>query len=293
LAELVLHSTGAASSYVDDPRSSRNLYSCRVANQRIGPSQAPAADDSALRSPGQPLGAGLRRYFESRLMHDLSAVRIHTDSAADRSARDLGAAAYTLGNGIVFQRDRYAPDAPTGRRILAHELIHVLQQAGEVAPPGFGRESAVRGLAMPGAGFRVTPDRSGLLRRIPIEGLPPKTDLANEQMRALDRQRAGVETGPGLSWDEIKKAGYDYLIEQAAEWREWYVASLRERASGLPTGLQPTAMGFMDVVGADLMLLTDLLFFDLALVVGAVESLVAMVTGLLTIILKIIEVALH
>jgi hypothetical protein len=60
---------------------------------------------------------------------DFSAVRVHTDSRAAESARDVGALAYTVGNHIVFNTNEYAPDTNVGRKLLAHELTHVVQQS--------------------------------------------------------------------------------------------------------------------------------------------------------------------
>src|SRR6185369_1733155 len=57
-------------------------------------------------------------------------VRVHSDSSAERSARDMNAAAYTVGNHIVFSSGRFEPETPEGRRLLAHELTHVVQQSG-------------------------------------------------------------------------------------------------------------------------------------------------------------------
>jgi hypothetical protein len=63
-----------------------------------------------------------------RLGHDFGDVRVHTDAAASESARAVNAHAYTVGSDIVFQSDRYQPDTDTGRRMIAHELTHVVQQ---------------------------------------------------------------------------------------------------------------------------------------------------------------------
>lgn len=66
--------------------------------------------------------------MENRLQRDLSAVRVHTTPTAAKSATALNAAAYTLGHNIVFAPGRYSPNSPDGRRLLAHELTHVVQQ---------------------------------------------------------------------------------------------------------------------------------------------------------------------
>jgi hypothetical protein len=93
---------------------------------------APAGVHDVLRSSGRPLAGGTRAFFENRFGRDFSSVRVHTDAAAGRSARDIHAAAYTVGHNIVFAQGRFSPDTDGGRRLLAHELTHVVQQSGQV-----------------------------------------------------------------------------------------------------------------------------------------------------------------
>jgi hypothetical protein len=93
-----------------------------------GPGEAPAAVGEVLRSPGQPLGAGVRAFMEPRIGHDFSRVRVHTGGLASRSADAVGALAYTVGNDVVFRDGQYAPETAEGRRLIAHELTHVVQQ---------------------------------------------------------------------------------------------------------------------------------------------------------------------
>jgi len=81
-----------------------------------------------LRSPGQPLDAGTRAFMEPRFGRDFSHVRIHTDVPAAASAHAVAALAYTVGQQIVFGSGQYAPTTPAGRRLLAHELAHTVQQ---------------------------------------------------------------------------------------------------------------------------------------------------------------------
>lgn len=89
---------------------------------------------------GQPLDPVFRREAEHRYGEDLSGVRVHTDPEAARSADILDAEAYTYGNHIAFAQGRYLPRSSAGRRILAHELAHVVQQRRGGSPlPGFGR----------------------------------------------------------------------------------------------------------------------------------------------------------
>ncbi|MEM9006464.1 MAG: DUF4157 domain-containing protein [Cyanobacteria bacterium P01_F01_bin.86] len=79
----------------------------------------------SLQGSGQPLPASARNFFEPRLGHDFSNVRVHTDAA---SAHSLNARAYTTGRNIVFGAGQYAPATATGKHLLAHELTHVIQQ---------------------------------------------------------------------------------------------------------------------------------------------------------------------
>jgi hypothetical protein len=62
--------------------------------------------------------------------HDFSQVRVHASSRAAAAADAIDARAFTLGQDIVFARGQYRPEVPSGRRLLAHELVHTLQQGG-------------------------------------------------------------------------------------------------------------------------------------------------------------------
>jgi Domain of unknown function (DUF4157) len=91
--------------------------------------EAPSLVHDVLHSPGQPLDPATRAYFEPRFGHDLSSVRVHADEKAAQSAYSIHAHAYTAGHDIVFGEGKFAP-ATEGRRLLAHELAHVVQQGG-------------------------------------------------------------------------------------------------------------------------------------------------------------------
>jgi hypothetical protein len=77
---------------------------------------------------GRPLDASTRAEMESALGHDFGDVRVHTGGDATASAQRLGARAYTVGDDVVFGADGYDPASDAGRRTLAHELTHVVQQ---------------------------------------------------------------------------------------------------------------------------------------------------------------------
>jgi hypothetical protein len=84
--------------------------------------------DIVARGGGKPLDPRTRNNMEHALGADFSEVRIHTDSEASTSARAVQALAFTVGNNVVFQSGLFQPDTPTGQRLLAHELTHVMQQ---------------------------------------------------------------------------------------------------------------------------------------------------------------------
>ena len=90
---------------------------------------APASVDRVLASPGRPLEPALRQDMEQRFGHDFSRVRVHSGGAAEQSAREVNANAYTVGHNIVFGAGRFAPGTHEGRRLIAHELTHVVQQS--------------------------------------------------------------------------------------------------------------------------------------------------------------------
>ncbi|MFY1825796.1 eCIS core domain-containing protein [Myxococcus fulvus] len=94
------------------------------------PSQEVSAHVACGLGSGHPLESSARAFFEPRFGHDLGGVRIHTDAKAAASARALQARAYTVGSDIAFQEGAYSPATHAGRRLLAHELTHVLQQTG-------------------------------------------------------------------------------------------------------------------------------------------------------------------
>lgn len=89
---------------------------------------------AGLPSRGASLPHAVRSHFEPRFGYDFSNVKVHTDSAAARSAQSINAHAFTIGNNIVFNAGRFSPSTDPGSRLLAHELTHVVQQSAMVQP---------------------------------------------------------------------------------------------------------------------------------------------------------------
>jgi hypothetical protein len=108
-----------------------DLHIQRLAEQTTGATEtAPASVDRALAGPGNPLEPAVQQDMQQRFGHDFSRVRVHCGAAAEQSAREVNAHAYTVGHHVVFGSGQFAPTTPGGRRLLAHELTHVVQQSG-------------------------------------------------------------------------------------------------------------------------------------------------------------------
>jgi hypothetical protein len=109
-----------------------------IQRRAISPGRNPgitAAARAVISTPGRPLPRSLRASIEPLFGADFSRVRVHTDLAAAESARAIAAEAYTVGHDLVFGRDRYAPETHAGRKLLAHELTHVVQQRAMTLSP--------------------------------------------------------------------------------------------------------------------------------------------------------------
>ena len=100
----------------------------RAAVNSVPANGVPPIVHDVLNSSGQPLDAGTRAFMEPRFGHDFSLVRVHTDARAAESARSVNALAYTVGRNVVFGTGQYTPGTSEGRRLMAHELTHVVQQ---------------------------------------------------------------------------------------------------------------------------------------------------------------------
>lgn len=96
--------------------------------------EAPDSVNRVLGSSGRALDTPLRKEMESRFNHDFSQVRVHRGSVAEQSAREVKAHAYTVGHNIIFGAGQFAPETHQGRRLIAHELTHVVQQSGNLSP---------------------------------------------------------------------------------------------------------------------------------------------------------------
>lgn len=125
----------------------------------------------SIGNSGEPISTSLRGFFEPRFGHDFSQVRLHTGAAAGEIARDAHAAAFTVGRDIVFSNESYTPETESGRKLLAHELTHVVQQSSgaestrvpdvQRPEPGASPEQAPSSSGPPLSHGKATPDLPG------------------------------------------------------------------------------------------------------------------------------------
>jgi hypothetical protein len=186
--------------------------------------------DEALLSPGQPLEATTRRTMESRMGQDFNAVRVHTDARSAAAAAAIDARAYTMNRDIVFGAHEYAPQTESGRRLLAHELTHVVQQRsgahlpGGIGPPNDAHERNADAVANELAQGRSSEELlggykgiAGLVKRgvsgaataVPTKAgasTIQRTPSLKKQANALARELKRLIDG--ATWKEIRKRVY-------------------------------------------------------------------------------------
>jgi hypothetical protein len=95
-----------------------------------GMETVPPSVHRVLAGSGRPVEPTLREEMEQRFGHDFTRVRVHAGGAAEQSAQEVNANAYTVGHHIVFGATQFSPGTNSGRRLIAHELTHVVQQSG-------------------------------------------------------------------------------------------------------------------------------------------------------------------
>lgn len=123
----------------------------------------------SLRGEGQPLPETVRAYFEPRFGQDFGGVRLHTGAEGARAARSVNARAFTTGKDIAFGTGQYSPETSSGKRLLAHELTHVVQQ-GAASHIDSGAKHSPTGLMKQSSSAS---EHSGqMVQRAPIEILP-------------------------------------------------------------------------------------------------------------------------
>ena len=210
----------------------------------------PSIVHDVLRSSGQPLDAATRALMEPRFGHDFSGVRVHTDAGAAESAQAVNALAFTVGRDIAFAYGQYAPSTNEGRKLIAHELTHVVQQSAspagkakrlEMGPPLSNFERAATAFAhdaaLRSAGARLPfSEISVQVQRQPRPGAgndkptPPKLNyrtaerfnksFARPNSLGWESKLETVSGGSYKSWADLWKAGqYDEFADAVAQFQ--------------------------------------------------------------------------
>jgi len=187
------NSTGLAASECEECKQKLQ----RRAGDGDAPAVAPPIVHEVLKSPGQPLDREARAFMEPRFGHDFSRVRIHTDDNAAESARAVNALAYTVGSNIVLGHGKHAPSSISDRRLLAHELTHVVQQGESTLPP-------VGALAI-GPPQSKDEDRADVLASAVMAGSSASPSLSSLTMSLLQRQDAGKKEAQKLPQTEVQQ----------------------------------------------------------------------------------------
>jgi hypothetical protein len=175
--------------------------------------------------PGEPLDGDTLTYFEPRMGCTLAAVRIHTDPAAAQSAAQIRARAFTYGHHIAFASGEYQPQSASGKRLIAHELAHVVQQRGTPAgsSPTIQRQPAEPepfrlDAPDPAAPVSWAEPRAPEPENVSWGELPPAPDVAEgpvcrpEADLVCGREGDPEPLGPAIEFEDVVfAANADYL----------------------------------------------------------------------------------
>ena len=222
----------------------------RCGDGRCACNRCRARDDAVRRAldvPGRALDAPLRLAMESRFGFDFSGVRLHTHDRAAESADVIGARAYTVGSHIAFAAGRYEPATSSGRRLLEHELTHVLQQAtGRVPEPVGGALAVVEDPALEREAAAGRQSDGAVRRAAP--GRASGRAIQRDPQDALRRQTC--EAAPAT--EQFASTACSYRApENCPSYQEWVVSftglqSFAARASPTPSQTPPHVF---DVLG--------------------------------------------
>jgi hypothetical protein len=233
-----------------------------VSGGQAEPHGLPPVVDDVLHSPGHALDPRSRTFFEPRFGHDFGHVRVHADGRAAEAARSVGARAFSVGRDLVFGPNEYAPETNGGRRLLAHELAHVMQQrhAPDHGPIAMGDGSleeeadAIGERALAGSPpGRATSAPRGLHRQqVSDTETPPEARTTESATPALPRRETVTNAGRGggrfdaavdrdaCMFAANMKIRFNFVDapsawpsrEAKSDWQEKFVARVTKRWSG-------------------------------------------------------------
>jgi hypothetical protein len=227
----------------------------RVQKQASSPGEAHAVPnhlEAQLQSAsgGQPLDVATRMFFEPRFGYDFSGVRTHTDAQAAGAAVSLGARAFTVGEHIYFGAGEFQPTSASGRRLIAHELTHTIQQQ-----PAAARATRVQRDFFPDPKAAVLAKIGEWANELPpyelltvLLGKDPITDKPVER-NARNFLHAALKLHPnGMAiFDDLEK---NKTIEKVSQWFDAEVTKLNLTWEGIKALFQQAwdSIGLSDVV---------------------------------------------
>lgn len=268
----------SSSTLAQNSRSPQSADRQRKRRERAAKARMPEPKD-IVSGAGQPLDPGVRRELEETLGHDLGRVRLHTDRDAAALTEMIGADAVAVGQDIFFSEGAYQPGLANGRRLLAHELLHTVQNPDGLGALRTGRasgavslphdaaereaETAARDLvrsdgeATPEAETQNEPGQAatpGWLRyatvnadRMRTEHLDPATlvdRLANGVLRSLRGDPTDLSGRVRLQLarmsPELQDSVLGRLETRLFTFEYERVLTLVDEADRLPTGFQPS-----------------------------------------------------
>ena len=199
----------------ENPLLARSVTTVPASTPAISP--AVSANVHAMQGSGSQLPPSTRTFFESRFGTDFSHVRVHTDSRALETADSLQARAFTVGPNIAFGAGQYSPESSEGKRLLAHELTHVVQQTGSKVHRAPEPETVTEDERPKiDEDKNEAPDLMGAWYNVDI----PFTDYY------FDPSIEGIETAAGLAKDAVVDSA-SYAADQAVSAFDWVFEKIK------------------------------------------------------------------
>lgn len=172
------------------------------------PETVPLIVHHVLRTAGRPLDTQARAFFEPRLGHDFGRVQIYSDAKAAQSAHAINADAYTCGNRMVFGKDRYSPETDAGKRLLAHELFHVIENEKQGQTTRIQRKVATNNVAiddyLTSKGIKNFEKRKSIYFHLGICELDREKEIIYDLLSS-ERSFPVAGTTPNLAKNNIRK----------------------------------------------------------------------------------------
>jgi Domain of unknown function (DUF4157) len=180
----------------------------RKAIARQDTSEVPSIVPEVLNSPAQLLDPATRTFMESRFGHDFSQVQVHTDAKAAESAQAINALAYTVRKDIVFGARQYTPKTTEGKKLLAHELTHVVQQSLNRIPIHLQRQR----VSPPSVSTLPPMSQVSPYAALPEDLLQTLHNSFNERKRGLADASQNLENG--FCWGKCNPQDLWQALEQ-------------------------------------------------------------------------------